>query len=87
LRAQASSSRFAIVCVAVVVGLGVFRPLTQHRERGGGAFGGRKPIAHCAEHGGGGDLILSLRQLISNLIKRGDRPPLPDSRLERQPIK
>ena len=57
--------------VAVVVSLGVFRPLTEHRERrGAGVLGGRKPITGRAEHGGVGDLVP--RQFIGNLIKRRD---------------
>jgi hypothetical protein len=48
--------------VAVVVGLGVFRPLTQYRERRvGAAFGGLKPLAYHIEHGGVGDLEGSAR--------------------------
>jgi hypothetical protein len=47
LRAQASYAGTAIVYVAIIVGVGIFRPL--HRERGGGGvFGGRKPIARVA---------------------------------------
>jgi hypothetical protein len=34
---------------------------------------GRKPNARRAAHSGVGDLVLGLRQFISNLIKRGDQ--------------
>jgi hypothetical protein len=38
-----------IASLAIIVGHGVFRPLTQHRERSLGAvFRGRKSIAHRA---------------------------------------
>jgi hypothetical protein len=59
--------------LALVIGLGVFHPLTQHRQRdGGGVFGGPKPVVGRVENPGVGDLVLGRYQLIGDLIKRGD---------------
>ena len=59
----------SIARLAIIVGLGIFHPLTQNSERRlSTVLCGNKPIACRAEHGRVRDLVLGRRQFIRNLV-------------------